>query len=84
MIKRGLILSVIVAVLCTSSAVVAQPDRAVVPGDHTVLAGGHYQLTVTAGHTNRLVGGYRLRSYQPSVDPAPGCCCKTNLPCIVK
>jgi hypothetical protein len=52
-----------------------------------VLSGGHYQLITTSVPVNALANGgsYRLMMSSASiVDPAAGCCCKTNLPCVLK
>ena len=77
MTKRWLMIIAIVVVLCTSSAALAQPDRA------TVLAGGNYVLT-TQSDVLTQSPGYRLSNAATAVDPAPGCCCKTNLPCVTR
>ncbi len=75
-----------VGVLLTGVAL-AQPGSGT--GDQLAgmkLSGGHYQLITTSSPVNTLAsgGGYRLLPSIPAVDPAAGCCCKTNLPCVRK
>ncbi len=48
-----------------------------------VMTGGNYILTIQPAVAIQSPG-YRLSSVATSVDPAPGCCCKTNLPCVIK
>ena len=50
------------------------------------LSGGHYRWTTTSLPVNALASGgpYRLMPAVPAVDPAAGCCCKTNLPCVLR
>jgi hypothetical protein len=54
--------------------------------DATLLTGGQYQLISISSPMKTLAsgGGYRLVSSAPAVDPAPGCCCKSMLPCVLK
>jgi hypothetical protein len=77
MIKRWLMIGMIVAMACASSSAAAQPERA------AVLAGGNYVLT-TASDAVTQSPGYRLSPAPTAVDPALGCCCKTNLPCVTR
>jgi hypothetical protein len=52
----------------------------------TKISGGRYQLTITSSPADAAVSGgdYRLLLPTPVVDPAAGCCCKTNLPCVLR
>jgi hypothetical protein len=53
----------------------------------TKISGGRYQLTTISSPVNAAVsgGGYQLAPLAtPVVDPASGCCCKNNLPCVMK
>jgi hypothetical protein len=54
--------------------------------DATKSTGGRYQLTTTSSPPDAAVSGgdYRLLLPTPVVDPAAGCCCKTNLPCVLR
>ena len=87
--KRITILMVcaVLALLAMAALVNASPvSTASSPTAPGTMSGGHYQLITTSSSENALAsgGGYRLMPSMPAVDPAAGCCCKTNLPCIVK
>jgi hypothetical protein len=47
--------------------------------------GGYILVTQPVSTTGALTGGhYQLVPSKPTVDPASGCCCKTNLPCVMR
>jgi len=76
------LLLVMVAVLLLSTA--AQAQSSVADQAPAILAGGSYRLIT---NTPRVTGGlssahYRLWPAAPTA--GEGCCCKTNLPCIMK
>jgi hypothetical protein len=53
----------------------------------TKISGGRYQLTTRSSPVNAVAagGGYQLAPLAtPVVVPASGCCCKTNLPCVLR
>ena len=81
--RRTLLLLIMMAVLLLNSAAQAQSpvtDRT----QATVLTGGSYRLIPNAPQTNGELTSaqYRLSPAAPAA--GEGCCCKTNLPCIVK
>jgi hypothetical protein len=49
----------------------------------SVQSGGQYMLTSQMTSVAQP-SGYRLLDAGPMVDPAPGCCCKSYLPCALK
>ena len=61
MTKRWLMIIAIVVVLCTSSAALAQPDRA------TVLAGGNYVLTTQSDVLTQSPGYRSAMARQRSI-----------------
>ena len=47
--------------------------------------GGYILVTQPSSVNGTLMGGhYRVAPSMPAVDPAAGCCCKTNLPCVLR
>ena len=80
--KRTLLLVLVVMLLLNNAA---QAQSPVVDGTQaTVLSGGSYRLIPNAPQTNGELTSaqYRLSPAAPAA--GEGCCCKTNLPCIVK
>ena len=87
--KRITILMVgaVLALLVMTALVSASPISTV--GSSTTsgtLSGGHYRWTTTSLPVNSLASGgpYRLMPAVPAINPAAGCCCKTNLPCVLR
>jgi len=79
--RTVLLVLIVAAVLVTTAGSTASNARASTTVSN-VLSGGHYKLTIQTQAVTRPTG-YRLSDAAPAVvDPAPGCCCKTNLPCI--
>ncbi len=79
---RILVLLIVIAMLAAGSVVLAQSNPDPSPQDVT-LRGGHYQMmAITLPENGDSTSHYRLVPLIPTADPAPGCCCKTNLPCI--
>ena len=81
--QRTLLLLVMVAVLLLNSAAQAQ-SPVVDQMQATVLFGGSYRLIPNAPQINGELTSaqYRLSPAAPAA--GEGCCCKTNLPCILK
>jgi hypothetical protein len=78
--RTVLLVLLVVAVLTTSGSIAA--DARASTAVSNVLSGGRYMLTFQSTGVSPA-GGYRL-SAGTVVDPAPGCCCKANLPCVQK
>ncbi len=77
------LLLLVVAVLVTISGSIHSDARASAPVPNA-LSGGQYLLTIQTPAVTPS-SGYRLQdATAPTVDPAPGCCCKSHLPCMVK
>ncbi len=85
--KQVIVLLIAIGMLMAGSVVLAQSNPAPSPQDVT-LRGGHYQMTsvqrtaITLPANNSSTNSYRLMPLIQTADPASGCCCKTNLPCI--
>lgn len=79
-IRTVVLVLIVAAVLVTTAGSTASNARASTPVSN-VLSGGHYKLTIQSPAVTQPTG-YRLLDAATAVDPAPGCCCKTNLPCI--
>ena len=80
--RKVLLILIIATVLITISGSVHSNARALATTPNTS-SGGQYVLTIqTAAGTQPT--GYRLQDKSTAVDPAPGCCCKSHLPCVVK
>jgi hypothetical protein len=80
--RKMLFFLLVMAVLLTISGSTHSNARASTTTSN-VLSGGQYVLTIqTAAGTQPA--GYRLQAATTAVDPAPGCCCKSHLPCIRK
>ena len=80
--RTVLLVLIVAAVLVTTAGSTASNARASTTVSN-VVSGGQYVLTIQTTAATRPTG-YRLSDAAPAADPAPGCCCKTNLPCLVK
>jgi hypothetical protein len=80
--RTVLLILIGVAVLMTASGSAALGARASTTVS-SALSGGRYVLTIQSTGVSPA-GGYRLRDATTVVDPAAGCCCKANLPCVIK
>lgn len=80
--RTVLLILIVVIVLITASGSMASNARASTTVS-SALSGGRYVLTIQFPAVTRPTG-YRLSDGATAVDPAPGCCCKTNLPCVTK
>jgi hypothetical protein len=80
--RKVLLILIVVAVLMTTSGSTRSDARASTMVS-SVLSGGQYVLTIQTPAVTQPTG-YRLLDAGTAVDPAPGCCCKTHLPCMQK
>jgi hypothetical protein len=82
--KMRTVLSVLIVVmmLMTITGSTASQARASTTAS-SALSGGQYVLTIQTSAVTHPTG-YRLSNATTTVDPAPGCCCKTNLPCVLR
>jgi hypothetical protein len=85
--RTVLLVLIVAAVLVTTAGSTASQARASTTVSN-VVSGGQYVLTIQTTAAVRAATrptGYRLSDAAPAVvDPAAGCCCKTNLPCVRK
>jgi hypothetical protein len=79
-IRTVLLVLIVAAVLVTTAGSTASNARASTTVS-SVLSGGRYVLTIQSTTVTQPTG-YRLSDAPTVVDPASGCCCKTNLPCV--
>jgi hypothetical protein len=83
--KLRFILLIVILVCLVASTQATAHNGSGASGQDTTLRGGHYRLISVPIDAGSSTGGnYRLTSAAPAVDPAAGCCCKTNLPCVLK
>ena len=80
--RTVLLILIVVAVLMTTSGSSPSEARASTTVS-SVLSGCQYVLTIQSTGVSPA-SGYRLLDAATAVDPAAGCCCKTNLPCVIK
>jgi hypothetical protein len=77
-----LVVMLMAATLVTASS---NPATHAATAPVTASGGGYILVTQPLSANGALVGGhYQLAPSMPAVDPAPGCCCKTNLPCVLR
>ncbi len=84
--RRWLIFIIIACLLLVGSVAFAQTthnDRETLETVSSEFSGGQYVLTIHSTAEPQPTG-YRLLDSAPAADPAAGCCCKANLPCIIK
>ncbi len=76
---------IIFSVLLLAALVILLSGIAPVQAETTAARGGNYVLTVqSVESSDALTGGqYRLAPANPLADDS-GCCCKANLPCIIR
>ena len=87
--KRRIILfaSVIVVMLMAATLVTASSSPITHSAATPVNAsgGGYILVTQPLSANGALTGGhFQLAPSLPAVDPAPGRCCKNNLPCVLR
>jgi hypothetical protein len=83
---RRMILIIIFSQLLVGSVVSAQTtngDYLILTTVSNVLSGGQYVLTIQPTAATQPTG-YRLLDAVTIIDPAPGCCCKSYMPCVRK
>ena len=80
--RKVLLILIIVAVLVTIAGSSSSDARASTNAS-SALSGGQYVLTIQTTAMTQPAG-YRLLDAATAVDPAPGCCCKSHVPCVRK
>jgi hypothetical protein len=76
---------VVVLLLAGHIAQAQSPDTPSVAAPVSMFGGGYVLVSQPSSANGALRGGhYQLAPSMPAVDPAPGCCCKTNLPCVLR
>jgi hypothetical protein len=80
--RTVLLILIVVAVLVTTSGSSPSEVRASTTVS-SALSGGQYVLTIQMTAVTQPTG-YRLLDAAMAVDPAPGCCCRSHVPCVRK
>jgi hypothetical protein len=75
----------IFSVLLLAALVVLLSGIAPAQAETTASQGGNYVLTAqTADNSNALTGGEYRMSPSIALSDTSGCCCKANMPCIIR
>jgi hypothetical protein len=75
----------IFSVLFLAALVILLSGIAPVQADTSAMQGGNYMLTAqTVENSNALTGGEYRMSPSSALADTSGCCCKANMPCIIR
>jgi len=81
MMKKHII---IFSVLLLAALVILLSGIAPAQADTTAMQGGNYVLTAQSVETSNAISGGEYKLSPAALPGSDGCCCKANMPCIIR